>query len=247
MGVVVEEDDLHPVALEGQAGDGGVVAVADVGHVLQAQPAQAGDGVTQEGPVREDGDGLVRVMGHDVTDGGRAALAQLLEALAAGGAERRRTGGEARHLLRVRHRDARPGAVLPRTHVDLAQVPAGVEREVLRPADRAAGGGHGAEEVAGIDDVDVDRLEPAAQGLDLAVAVVGDEAVVLAMDAAVEVALGLRVADEVQGGHACPSETWNDIIRLYYTDQLFATDFTKRRGTLSLSRRTDFFGKGASP
>ena len=68
------------------------------------------------------------------------------------------------------------------------------------------GGGHGAEEIAGIDRVNGDIPETLLQGFDLAVAVVGDEAVILAVDAAVEIPLRLGVSNEVKFGHAVSSE-----------------------------------------
>ena len=67
------------------------------------------------------------------------------------------------------------------------------------------GGGHGAEQVAGVDRVYGGVGEALLQRLDLPVPIVGDEAVVLAVDAAVEVALCLGVSDEIKCGHAFAS------------------------------------------
>ena len=73
------------------------------------------------------------------------------------------------------------------------------------------GGSHGAEQVAGVDRVDGDILEALLQGFDLPVAVVGDEAVILAVDAAVEVAFRLGVSNQVQFGHAVSSGGFSKI------------------------------------
>ena len=64
-----------------------------------------------------------------------------------------------------------------------------------------AGGGAGAVEVAGVHIVDVDIGKTALQSLHLAPAPVGEVAVALALDDAVEVALRLGVADEIDPGH----------------------------------------------
>ena len=56
---------------------------------------------------------------------------------------------------------------------------------------------------------DEPRREALLQRLDLPVPVVGDEAVVLAVDAAVEVALRLGVSDEIKCGHAFASRVEN--------------------------------------
>lgn len=57
--------------------------------------------------------------------------------------------------------------------------------------------GHGPEQVAGIHRVNGDIGKAFLQGLDLPVAVVGDETVILAVDAAVQVSLRLGVSNEV--------------------------------------------------
>ena len=69
-------------------------------------------------------------------------------------------------------------------------------------ASMGGGGDGGAEQVAGPHRVDAHTGKAARQGRDLPVAVVGDQAVVPAVDPAVEIALRLRVADQVDGGHA---------------------------------------------
>ena len=84
--------------------------------------------------------------------------------------------------------------------MDLPQVGAGGQGQVLGVAD-GPGGGHGAEQVAGIDRINVDILESLRQCLDLTVAIVGDETVIVTVHAAIEVALGLGMPDEIDLGH----------------------------------------------
>ena len=74
------------------------------------------------------------------------------------------------------------------------------------------GGGDGAEEVTGIHRVQGHIRETLCQRRQLAVAVVGDEAVILAVDAPVEVPLGLGGSDEVNFGHTGSSE----ILKKYF-------------------------------
>ena len=63
------------------------------------------------------------------------------------------------------------------------------------------GGGHGAVEVAGVHRVDMNGFKALLQRLDLPKTVFGDEGIVSPVDAAVEVALRLRVADEIDRSH----------------------------------------------
>ena len=76
-----------------------------------------------------------------------------------------------------------------------------MQRQSLGDVDRP-GGGHGAEEVAGVYGVDLHVLKPLFQGLDLAISVVRDQAVILSVDPAVEVSLSLRVADQIKCCHS---------------------------------------------
>ena len=63
------------------------------------------------------------------------------------------------------------------------------------------GGGHGTEKIAGVYRVNVLLGKPAPESGDLPVAVVGDQAVVPAVDPAVQIALRLGVADDKYFGH----------------------------------------------
>ncbi|MPM89928.1 hypothetical protein SDC9_137043 [bioreactor metagenome] len=104
------------------------------------------------------------------------------------------------HLLRVFVSDFAPGPVLPDAHADLPQIGAGNKLQILKPADSPYSG-HGAEQIAGIHGVQPDGFKPLAQLGNLAVAGFGNQAVVMALSAAVEVTLGLRVTDKINGSH----------------------------------------------
>ena len=200
VGVVVFIDHGDVTVFNFQLGHGGVVAVAHFAHLLRGDPQELGQGVADEGAVGEGGDGLVGVLGGDVQDGLAAPHPNFREAFAAGGAEVRGGGGEESHAGVLPPVDPGPGVVLPLAHADLPQVGAGDEGQALGD-EEGAGCGHGAEEVAGIDGVDGHVSEPVPQGCDLAVAVVGDEAVVPPVNPAVEVALRLGMPDDVNSRH----------------------------------------------
>ena len=206
VGVVVHVDDVHLAVCDLQQGHGGVVAVAHFVHLLRgvAVPQEGGQGVADQGAVGKDRHRLVGMLGGDVQNGRGAPAADLGESLPPRGVEVRGAGGEEGHLLVVGPVDAGPGAVLPLAHAHLPQVGPGLEGQALGHID-GPGGGHGAEQVAGVDRVYGGVGEALLQRLDLPVPVVGDEAVVLAVDAAVEVALCLGVSDEIKCGHAFAS------------------------------------------
>ena len=110
--------------------------------------------------------------------------------------------GEIFHLLRICPGDLPPGLLLPYAHADLPQVAAPVERQFFGDVN-GGGGGAGAVEVAGVYGIDVDVREPPLQSPDLLLAQVGEDTVVLALGNAVEVALSLRMPDEIEFGHEC--------------------------------------------
>ena len=219
VGVVVFIDHGDVTVFNFQLGHGGVVAVAHFAHLLRGDPQELGHGVADEGAVGEGGDGLVGVLGGDVQDGLAAPHPNFREAFAAGGAEVRGGGGEKGHAGVFPPVDPGPGVVLPLAHADLPQVRAGDEGQALGD-EEGAGSRHGAEEVAGIDGVDGHVGEPVPQGCDLAVAVVGDETIILAVDAAVEIALRLGVTNEIECGHGMPPGTQkiNQMITLHYNE-----------------------------
>ena len=107
--------------------------------------------------------------------------------------------GEALHLLPVEVVGLAEGEVLPAVEVQLPELRVGVQGESLGHIDRP-GSGHGAVQVAGPHRVHGDVPEAGLQGLDLPEAVVSNQGIVPPVDAAVEVALRLGVADEIDGG-----------------------------------------------
>jgi len=111
-------------------------------------------------------------------------------------------GGEADELRRLVLLQVPPGPVLTLPHSDFPQIGAGARLQAMGAPERP-GGGLGAEQVAGVDRVDGFPRETALQGGDLAVAVVGNQAVIPAVDAAVEIALRFCMADDIEFGHRC--------------------------------------------
>ena len=104
-----------------------------------------------------------------------------------GGAEGGIAVVEQGQLLRLGVPHLAPGAVLPVTHVDLPQAGVQVEGEVFGQID-GPGGELGADQVAGVDRLDGDSGKALLQGLDLTHAVGGDQGVIPAVDAAVQIA-----------------------------------------------------------
>ena len=102
--------------------------------------------------------------------------------------------------LRLLAHDLPEGRVLPDAHMYLAKARLCVQSQPLRLPDRARGGA-GTDEVAGIDRVDLHRFKAFLQRRDLAQAVGRDGGIVPAMHAPEDIALRLRVADEVKRCH----------------------------------------------
>ena len=86
-----------------------------------------------------------------------------------------------------------------------------MEGETLGLVD-GLGGGAGAEEVGGVHRVNVDIFKAAAENVNLTVAAVGNEAVILSVGNAVEVALRLGVADEIDGCHTMLTHSFRDFL-----------------------------------
>ena len=204
MGVVVHIDHFDFAVGDLQQGDCGIVTVSHFLHPLGTDAQELRHSVADESAVGENRHRLIGVLGSYVQNGGHASPADFWEALAAGGPEVGGGGGEEPHHGVVRPVKSRPGTVLPFSHAQLPQVGAGLERQTLGNID-GPGGGHGPEQVAGIHRVNGDIGKAFLQGLDLPVAVVGDETVILAVDAAVQVSLRLGVSNEVQCCHAFSS------------------------------------------
>ena len=104
------------------------------------------------------------------------------------------------HHLRLLPAHVAEKACLPGTDVDLAQVALGVQRKVVIAADRP-GRQHRALQVAGIQRVDFHIAHSFGKGVDLPETERGDIAVPMALHRAVEVALGLGMADEIDFCH----------------------------------------------
>ena len=145
--------------------------------------------------------GAAVVGGAHTVQGGEIAVQHILRRLAALHVPQVHAAVEVVHLLGVCLVQLVPRVILPHTHVDLAEGGLQMQGQSLGQPD-GTGCDLGAVEVAGIHGVNVHVLKALAQGIDLLVAaVVGDHAVVVAVSHAVEVALRLRVADEIDLRH----------------------------------------------
>ena len=200
--VVVAENDAEAAVFILEQRDGGVVAVRAGADLAERQPLQRAEDDAQRRAVGEQGDRLAVVRAGDLLQRGEIALKHLPGIFAALGLPEVDAAVEVIELLRPQAAHLLPCVPLPRAHVYLAEGRRGVQREVLRHIDglrrRLC-----AVEVGGIDGVNADALEALRERADLLrAAPVGDQAVIVPVGDAVEVALRFGVADEVDFRHA---------------------------------------------
>ena len=144
--------------------------------------------------------GAALILRRDGADSPQHPVQHLLGRLGALDVPFGELAAEIGHLLRVLTVDVAPGALFPAAHVDLPQRWHPVEGQALGLID-GAGGGAGTVQVAGIHRVNMDILEPLFQSPDLPPAPVREVTVLLALGNAVQVALRLRVANQINGRH----------------------------------------------
>ena len=190
-----------------------VVPVGGFAHLGEGETVQHADDHAESRAMGKNGNGLA-VMGlGNPLQGGEEAVQHLLAGLAALDGELVQLTVEAVHLLLIVGVQLLPNAALPNAHVDLAESGLEVEGETLGLVD-GLGGGAGAEEVGGVHRVNVDIFKAAAENVDLTVAAVGNKAVILPVGNAVEVALRLGVADEIDGCHTMLTHSFRDFLAL---------------------------------
>ena len=191
-----------------QQADGGVVRVRQapdlVGRDTLVQGQQAADGHA----VADADDGLTPVPRRDLLHGRAHTPLQRIKGLAA----RNGPGGgvviEDQHQLRRFPRRVPEGAVLPDAGVLLVQLRLDPQRQIVVLQDRARGLLRPAQ-VAGVQRVHRHVAEALGERRDLPPALGRDAAVGNAVDAAVDVALRLAVADEIDlGGHTQSFPLW---------------------------------------
>ena len=174
-----------------------------MGHLvplLRGQAPHQRDQLADGHAVAEQGDGLVRMPGGQTARRLPHPGAQLVEALSVGGTPGGVGGIEPVQLLRPAAADIPEGQILPIPQVHLPQAGVGVQGEIFRDVHRP-GGGHGAVQVAGINRVHTLFGKAPLQRRNLAAAVGGDQAVIPAVGPTVQVALCLRVADDIKSRH----------------------------------------------
>ena len=196
---VVQRDQLIAAVFPVQLRDGRVLAVADA-FVLPGKE-QLYQRAAQDHAVRENGDGLPFVTADDVVQPGKEAVCILQEALRALHIPMVGIVREGVQLRGITSLQLAKRRVLPRAEADLAEARVAVERQALLPVDgrrRQAG----ALQIAGIDRVDGDACKALRQRRDLAAAVRRHAGIILAVDAAEDIALRLRVPDQVDCCHS---------------------------------------------
>ena len=115
---------------------------------------------------------------------------------------------EAVQLLRLRHGQLLPGVALPHADAHLAEGRCGVERQALWLVD-GPGGGAGAEQVAGVHCVHMNIGKAVPERGDLLVAPLCDQAVIVSVGNAVEIALGLGVTDKIKPRHTTVTHSFS--------------------------------------
>ena len=200
VGVVPLEGQLERRSVPLQAGDGGVVAVAQAVPLLRRDALDPRQSLPDGGAVAEHRHRLVRVGGGDAAQGPLHPLPQLPQPLSTGGRPSGVAAVEAVQLPGLGAAHLAPGLVLPVPHVQLPQLRVGTQFQAPGLID-SPGRGAGAVQVAGPHRVEVLPLEALLQGLDLPETVLGHQGVVPAVDAAVQVSLRLSVADQIDGRH----------------------------------------------
>ena len=201
MAVVVPIDHPDIIAVDLQQGDGGVVAVGRFAHLGERQAVQRAQHHPHGRAVAEHGDGLAVVLRRHPLQGGDVAIQHLLCRLAALHVELVQLAVEVKHLLLIGGVQLLPGTALPAAHVNLPEGGLQMQLQPLRLID-GPGGGAGPEQVAAVHRVNVYVVKALFQYPELLIAPVGDQAVVLAVGDAVEVALRLGVADQINSCHS---------------------------------------------
>ena len=152
--------------------------------------------------VADNGDGAAVVFAGDRLQRGGGAAAHVVIALGAGKAEFLGVMDKEIRLMGLVVIDVGEKARLPGPDIDLAQVENGVQLQRAEAPDRL-GGEHRAAEVAGIERVDLHAAEARGERVDLEQAQGGDVAVPVTLHRAVEIALRLGVADQIDFCHNC--------------------------------------------
>ena len=221
--IIHELDGDVPVPVHVQKRHGGVVPVAELLHARHR--------LTEDRAERGlDGAGVGNRDGHAVgTDLARNALQpadqpgrNLLKAARAGGLKRPRRLAPGPVLLRELVGDVAPGHVLPDAGRHLTQRDARVNRQaaLLRDGvdrhDRAVG-------IAGIQLINMNPLEAAAQHLTLLIALVRDQRVHVGLCAPAGIALRLAVSHQINLSHNVPL-SFNKLLIFRLNKQAFAQD-----------------------
>lgn len=194
MARAVDELDRRAVLGVGHDIDGRV-ELADGPDVLEIHVQGRRQDGAQDGAVREDGDGLIGMTGHDLLDTGERALAELREALAMRNLEDIGMLEEVLEGVGPLGDDFVVRQSLPVAEVELTQLRARLDRQAEAVGD-AAGRLHRAREVARVDGLDLVNREMCRELLGLLDAEWRERDIRLALIAAEHIPLGLAMADK---------------------------------------------------
>ena len=194
MARAVDELDRRAVLGVGHDVDGRV-ELADGPDVLEVHVQGRRQDGAQDGAVCKDGDGLIRMAGHDLLDAGERALAELREALAMRDLEDVGMLQEVLECVGPLGDDLVVRQSLPVAKVELAQLRARLDRQAEAVGD-ATGRLHRAREVARVDGLDLVDREMCRELLGLLDAEWRERDVRLALVAAEHIPLGLAMADK---------------------------------------------------
>ena len=201
MAVVVTEHHPQLIAVGFNKGHGGVVAVGRLADIRQRKPLKSTQHDAQSSSVGKYGHRLAVVLPGYPAQSGKIAVQYHPGGLAALHMPVIHLAVELHQLQGPAGLDLAPGQPLPDTHADFPEGGVRVQRQALGHVN-GLGRGLGADQVAGVYGVHRDVPEPPGQGPDLAgTAIVGDEALLMAVGNAVKIAFGLGMADEIDPCH----------------------------------------------
>jgi len=192
MSCAIEQFDCRAVLRVGHDVDGRV-ELADGPDVLEVHVQGGRQDGAQDGAVREYGNGLIGVAGHDLLDGIERTLAQLREALTVRDLEDVGMLEEIIEGIGPLGDDFVVRQALPVAEVELAQLGARLDCQAEAVGD-AAGRRHGAHEVARVDGLHLVHGEVCRKLLSLLDAERRECDVRLALVAAEHIPLGLAMA-----------------------------------------------------
>ena len=197
MGAVVEIFQAETPAVPKELGDGGVFTVAQVLPVREKEPLH---GTAHDHAVGEDRHAAALMTARHLLQRLQKAAGVDGESLAFLHRPLLRPVGKGIVALRVHMVEIAERKIFPHAAVHLPEARLRVKLQPLGDAD-GLGRRAGAGQVAGVDRVDGHAVKPFGQSGNLLHAVGCDKGIILALQAAEDIALRFRMADEVKRCH----------------------------------------------